>query len=127
MSQHILGYSGEAPSGDLLRTGFSVTSETIDGGALLRLHGELDTSTATVLRQALGEELEKGPASVIVDLSQLCFIDSSGIGVLVGASRRARESGCSFVLQEPARSVRKALQLTGVDQMMHVEQPPPLS
>lgn len=127
MSQHILGYPGGETPADLLRTGFCVRSEPAAGGVLLRLQGELDTATATELRQALVDELEKGPAALTIDLAELSFIDSSGIGVLVGAGRRARDSGCSFVLQSPGRSVRKALQLTGVDRLMDIGQDPPLS
>lgn len=122
MSQHLAHPAGANLSPDLLRTGFDVGSDRSDGIVVLRLYGELDMATATELRRALAEAIGCEP-SVVVDLADLSFIDSTGIGVLVGASRLAEDAGCSFVLRSPSRSVRKALRLTGVDQVMRIEAP----
>ncbi len=125
MSQPIV--SRGVPFVDLSRTGFSVQCETTAGVVVFRLRGELDMATAVDLRSRLAEELGKGPGAVAVDLTELSFVDSSGIGALLVASRRAQEAGCSFVLHSPGRAVRRALQLTGVDALLKIEDDPPRS
>ena len=127
MSQHTLDTNSHGPAPELLRTGFQITSEAIGSAVVLSLHGELDMATAVRLRQALGAALEGGPAAITLDLAQLTFVDSTGIGTIVGACHRGREVGCSFSLRHPTRSVMKALRLTGVDQLMPIEIQPPLS
>lgn len=126
MSQHILDH-GTLGCPDLLRTGFRVRTQSGDGTVVLRLQGDLDVATAAELRRALAQALDGSPSSLVLDLSELSFVDSTGIGALVGGSRRAREVGCSFVVRSPVRAVKKALRLTGVDQLLTVEHGPPLS
>ena len=121
MSQHTLDQTPPGDSSDLLRTGFHVDADCTVDTAVLRLRGELDMATAVALRLALADAIDGGPSSLEVDLSELTFVDSTGIGVLVGASRRAEDAGCSFVLRGPSRSVMKALHLTGVDKVMDIE------
>lgn len=119
MSKHILDPG--RPSANLLRTGFHAHYERSGGVVVIRLVGELDMATVVQLRQAVTEALETAATSVVLDLSALTFVDSSGIGALVGASRRFQELGCSFALHAPTRSVLKALRLTGVDRLMPIE------
>lgn len=126
MSQHIVDH-GTLGCPDLLRTGFRVRTQRSDGTVVLRLQGDLDVATAAELRRALAQALEGAPSSLVLDLAELSFVDSTGIGALVGASRRAREVGSSFVLRSPVRAVEKALRLTGVDQLLTIEPAPPLS
>ncbi len=126
MSEHTVNDEGTVHTADLLRTGFSVRSQDSAGVVVLRLQGELDMATVVDLRRAVAEELERKPSALALDLGELSFIDSSGIGSLVGASRFAKERGCTFTLRSPTRPVRKALHLTGVDQLMAIEdQTPP--
>ena len=124
MSQNMLDHGGPSPSSDLLRTGFHVRTESGGGVTVLRLVGELDVATAVELRRAVAGALEQLPSILTLDISGLSFVDSTGIGVLVGASRRAHEIGASFILLSPTRPVQKALHLTGVDQLMRIETQP---
>jgi anti-sigma B factor antagonist len=86
--------------------------------AILRISGEVDISTAPQLRERL-QQLES--RSVVVDLSAMTFIDSTGLGVLVGAFKRLRESGGDLVLRAPTLSARKVLELTGLSQLVTIE------
>jgi anti-sigma B factor antagonist len=86
--------------------------------AVLRISGEVDISTAPQLRERL-RQLDS--RSVVVDLSAMTFIDSTGLGVLVGAFKRLREGGGDLVLRAPTRSTRKVLELTGLSQVVTVE------
>ena len=89
------------------------------GGCLIvRPAGEVDSATVPAFRRAVAD-VPPG-ASVIVDLSRVPFMDSAGLGALVGAVRRSRESGGDFALVAPQRSVRRVLSRTGVDRLAAV-------
>jgi anti-anti-sigma factor len=90
-----------------------VASHAIDGGRVVALSGELDASTA----RGLAEQLFGEPGSlVVVDLSRLTFIDSSGLGAIHAARRRMTESGGTLVLCRPNPMVSLVLEVTGLDQ-----------
>jgi anti-sigma B factor antagonist len=110
----------------LLRTGFHAGAGDDEAGTIvLKLQGELDMASAPALSRALGTALDAQPAVLTLDFSQLTFLDSTGLRVLITACRRATAEGRSFVIRSPSRSVLKTLQLTGVDQLMVIELPPP--
>ena len=123
MSQHTLDHNGLVSSPELLRTGFHAEPSSQDGAVVIRLRGELDVATSVELRRVLAQALEGRPRALVFDLADLSFVDSTGIGVLVGACRRAEEVDCSFVLRSPTRSVSKALRLTGIDRLIPIDQP----
>jgi len=107
----------------LRRDGFHAEADRSDGTVVIRLHGELDLATAPKLVRALAEGLDGKPSGLVLDLSQLSFIDSTGIGVLMTGYRRADADGCSFVLRAPSRGVLRTLQVTGVAHMVLTEAP----
>jgi anti-anti-sigma factor len=78
----------------------SIDLKTENGGATLAftLRGSLDLATAPTVRAALSEATETSSHDLIIDLTQLEFLDSTGLGVLIGAHRRAAERGGSFRL-----------------------------
>jgi anti-anti-sigma factor len=91
---------------------FGVTSYDIDGGRLFALRGELDASTC----QGLAERLIGPPGSlVVVDLRELTFMDSSGLGVIHSARRTAIEDGGNLVVCRPSPIVYRVLEITGLD------------
>ncbi|HTY96148.1 MAG TPA: STAS domain-containing protein [Solirubrobacteraceae bacterium] len=72
--------------------------------------GELDVSTARVLESAVEEACAPQPAELLFDLSELRFMDSAGIAVLLGATRRVP----TVRLREPSPAVRRVLEMTGL-------------
>ena len=83
---------------------------------IVQICGELDISTAPDLRERLLEVLNRRTLSrLILDLSKLEFMDSSGVAVLVNTERRARLLGRTFVLVAPQRPVSRVLQICGMD------------
>lgn len=82
---------------------------------VVRVAGEVDVSNAARVRVALDEELAEGPQAVEVDLSEVPYIDSTGIGVLVGAAHRASDAGAGFAVLHPQRNVARVLSMLGVD------------
>jgi anti-sigma B factor antagonist len=94
----------------------SIDLKTEDGGETLvfKLRGSLDLATAPTVRAALAEATEKGSHHLIVDLTQLEFLDSTGLGVLIGAHRRAAERGGSFRLVVSEGPISRLLNITGL-------------
>ena len=105
----------------LHRYGFCVAPDRREGTVVLRLYGELDLATAPMLRETLSSAMEARPSMVALDLSDLTFVDSTGIHAFVTCSRRAAELSCGFVLCFPRPTVLKTLRLTGVDQLIPID------
>jgi anti-sigma B factor antagonist len=104
----------------LITIDFSVTSRAQGDWTIVSVVGELDLSTAPALRGDLIEHLEAGHARLIVDMTDVAFMDSTGLGMLVAVLKRAKESGGSLVLSGPQRQVRRVLQITGVEDLFAV-------
>lgn len=88
-----------------MASGLSI--EVIRAGAELRISGRLDGHSAPTARIALQKAIEDGVGDVVVRVPELEIWDASGLGVLVGAQRRARQAGRRLILTEvPARQLR---------------------
>ncbi len=94
----------------------SIDLKTEDGGGTLvfRLRGSLDLATAPTVRAALTDATDKGGHHIVVDLTQLEFLDSTGLGVLIGAHRRAAERGGSLRLIVHDGPISRLLNITGL-------------
>lgn len=79
--------------------------------------GEVDLYTSPALKAALADVTSDGCRVVIIDLTKVPFIDSSGLGVLVGALRRIRESNGELRLVSSHEAVVKILRITGLDRV----------
>ena len=88
--------------------------------AVLALRGELDVNGGPRLRDALVEAIGDGGRRIIVDLEGVDFIDSAGLGVLVGGLKRARMHGDDLVLVATGRSVLKVLEITGLTRVFDI-------
>ena len=94
---------------------------TNDGGTtLVSVVGEVDVSNASELREALDAALAQEPAGITADLAQVAYIDSTGIGVLVGAATRSAEADVAFAVASPQPNVRRVLGLLGVEGQLNI-------
>ena len=82
--------------------------------ATVALHGEIDVLTVDQLRIALAEALALHPHDLVVELGELTFIDSTGLGALIAGFQRARNAGVRFRLAHPTPAVRQILVLSGL-------------
>lgn len=98
----------------------SITTTANDATRLVSVTGEVDVSNASKLREAVDEALGQAPSSVEVDLAETSYIDSTGIGVLVGAATRAADEGIDFTVANPQHNVRRVLGLLGVEKQLNV-------
>jgi anti-sigma B factor antagonist len=95
---------------------FRLDVERDDGCVVtVRLQGELDLGTADVLRSCLAELYASGRRQVVLDLSELDVIDSTGLGVLVAGLKRFRADDGQLAVVHPAPRVRKVFELTKLD------------
>jgi anti-sigma B factor antagonist len=80
----------------------------------VHLLGELDMSTAPQLRDELLRLTSNGAREVTVDLSDLQFMDSTGLSVLITGLKRLREKGGDMALRSPTPGTRRVLEITGL-------------
>ena len=82
--------------------------------------GEVDLSTAPELKQALLETIEGGARRVLVDLSHATFIDSTTLGVLMGAVKRLRPAGGELAIACNDPNIRKIFEITLLDRIFEI-------
>jgi len=85
-----------------------------DARYVFTLGGEIDVATAPTLRAALLDAAESKCHHIIVDLSRVEFLDSTGLGVLIGASKRAKENGGDCRLVARDGQILRLLRITGL-------------
>ncbi|MFF5447609.1 STAS domain-containing protein [Streptomyces sp. NPDC012888] len=84
------------------------------GTAVLTVGGELDVDTATSLHHHMANQFLHGRRHVVLDLSRLDFMDSSGLNVLIKAGREARATSAHLHLAAPTPAVRSLFEITGL-------------
>ena len=100
----------------------SVSTHRRDGIATVSVTGELDLAAGEVVAQAIGQAVTaSGTSAVIVDLSALAFVDSSGISVLLKGRREADRTGVAYRITGATGIVEQILSLTGV--LQHLSDP----
>ncbi len=93
--------------------------KNIDAGkAVLRCSGRLNMSAAAGLRAAVDETVRDGVSRIVVDLSDTSFVDSSGLGALVGGLKTARQAGGDLRIAGAPEQVRTVLALTNLDRVL---------
>jgi anti-sigma B factor antagonist len=92
-----------------------------DGTVVVRIVGEVDLASAPVLREALIELIDgQGNLFVVLDLEELSFIDSTGIGVLVRALRSVREKGGDLTLTNCRAATLRILEIAGLTEIFGI-------
>ncbi|MBO4500898.1 MAG: STAS domain-containing protein [Clostridia bacterium] len=98
----------------------TITSE--NGTMTVYLRGEMDHHNAVPLREEIDAAITfETPATLKLDLSDIAFCDSSGLGFIMGRYRRMNESGGETVLINPSEPTMKILRLAGVEKLIKTE------
>jgi anti-sigma B factor antagonist len=105
---------GATSSGEYLDTSIA---RPRPGTAVLEVHGEIDTLTAPAFTAATTELVNGSDATLVIDLSGVRFLASSGLAVLITAANEAEERGARLRLVVATRAVRRPLEITGTDQL----------
>ncbi len=100
-----------------------VTVELGPAGAwpIVRVAGEVDIQTSPALGDQLQSVVDQGHASVLVDLGEVTFLDSTGLSALIGGLRRCQAAGGELRLVSPRPNVRKVLEITGLTDAFHLD------
>lgn len=90
-------------------------------GALLALSGRLGATTVADVRNALADAIEQGAGDLVVDLHGVELVDATGLGVLVGAHRRADRAGRRLVLRTIPDRVDRLLVATKLHRVLCID------
>jgi anti-sigma B factor antagonist len=101
--------------------GCRLTRETLPSGAVrIALRGELDLNHAYSFDEELRAVEGGRPPCIVLDLRELTFMDSCGLGRLLAARRRARRAGRRLVLVRGGRAISALLAMTGMDEAFEI-------
>ncbi|HEX3948143.1 MAG TPA: STAS domain-containing protein [Acidimicrobiales bacterium] len=99
---------------------FEIAEDTAGGLPVVSVTGEIDVATAPQLRDRLQSRVAAGSSTVAVNLLDVTFLDSTALGVLVGALKRCREAGgdLRLVIAEPR--ILKVFEITGLTEVFSI-------
>ena len=95
-----------------------ITTDQVVGRTIVAVEGEVDIATAGELDAVLSAEIADGHTNVVVDLSKVGFLDSTGLGVLIKALKRTREADGSLAVVTDSQRVLKVFRITGLDSVV---------
>lgn len=96
------------------------TRNVQDGVAVIALGGEVDVYTSPRLKQEMVDLLNKGTARLIIDLSAVEYLDSTGLGVLIGGLKRARERDGDLRLICDNLRILRIFEITGLTKIFDI-------
>jgi anti-anti-sigma factor len=99
---------------------FSVEVRQEQDRVVLGLHGELDLASAPLLEEEIERVASATSGSVVLDLQELQFIDSTGLRIILSAHERAKERGQQFALTHGSEQVQRLLSITGVGEHLRM-------
>jgi anti-sigma B factor antagonist len=91
------------------------------GAIVLALEGEADLHVAPELRQRLTSAIDDGARSLVLDLSQVTFVDSTALGIVLGGQKRIEARGGQLRLVVPNTDVRRIFEITLLDRVLTID------
>jgi anti-sigma B factor antagonist len=101
-------------------TGLRVEPRQQGSAAVLSVAGDVDAANAHVLREAVLGAIDDGPPIVVVDLTEVGYIDSVGLGTLVISLKRAAEQRTKLRLVVTSPQIEKILKITGLQSVFEI-------
>jgi anti-sigma B factor antagonist len=89
-------------------------AESSPSGPTITVSGEVDIQTSPILAERLQSVLDQGLSSVVVDLGQVTFLDSTGLSVLIAGLKRCQSAGGVLRVVSPQPNVRRVFAVTGL-------------
>jgi anti-sigma B factor antagonist len=100
---------------------FAARVDLSEGGVTVAVSGEVDLATAPLLWASIEPVLGNRPGVLVLDVTDLRFIDSSGLSVIVRAYRAMQGHGGKIVVRMPSAAVRQVLDIAGLDRLVTIE------
>ena len=97
-----------------------VDTRPVNNASMIDLEGEVDVYTAPQLKQQIINMLDSGVYHVIVNLSNVEYLDSTALGVLIGGLKRLRERNGTLDLICPNPRIRRIFEITGLDKIFDI-------
>jgi anti-sigma B factor antagonist len=97
-----------------------IDTEKTAGGITIKATGEVDLYTSPELRKEILKAIPSSGGELAIDLSDVTYIDSSGVATLVEALRGANQQGTTFALVSPSQAVKQVLELARLDSVFEV-------
>ncbi|MBB6731972.1 STAS domain-containing protein [Cohnella zeiphila] len=89
-------------------------TENRDGATVVHIAGELDLEVASQMRTAMEPLMQQSDRRLVLNLRDLKYIDSTGIGILIGVLKARHARSAPFAVEEVPDSVRKLFDMTGI-------------
>jgi anti-anti-sigma factor len=99
---------------------FDVTTQDTNGAVHIRLTGELDISTAPKVEDELARVEPNRPDVIVLNLSNLTFMDSTGLRLLIAADTRARQQGRRLTIVKGPESVQRVFRITRLEERLEL-------
>lgn len=93
-----------------------------DGGTVVEMSGRFDAPVAPEVKSQLHERIAEGDINLVINLSEVDFIDSSGLGVFVSCLRRVASRGGDLRLAEVREELRSTFELTRLTRVFNIEE-----
>lgn len=97
-----------------------ISSSKLPDGLAVTLVGEIDLARSPELRLRLREDVDAGPKRLVIDLTKVTYMDSSGVATLVEALQRSKARGCRLVLAGLQPKVRSIFSISRLDTVFEI-------
>ncbi|MDO5503998.1 MAG: STAS domain-containing protein [Actinomycetia bacterium] len=98
----------------------TVTTSQHDGVFVLAFGGDIDVASAVTVRDALDRVIAAGHHTIVLDLSEVRFLDSTGLGVMVGRLKAVRDLEGDMHLVCTSRRIQRVMSITGLDDVFAI-------
>ena len=105
----------------MLKSNQKVTYERRGEDLIIHIHGEIDHHSAVIVRTSIDEEIiVSQPKQVLLELSAVDFMDSSGLGLIMGRYALVKRYGGKLAVLDPSPAVQKMMNLAGMERMVPI-------
>jgi anti-sigma B factor antagonist len=105
-----------------MKSGLTIFESRTDDVLVLKLSGYLDGHTFVDLEKALDSAIKAGSHRIVIDLAELTYIASAGVGVFINSQHQVRKHGGSLQLVNPAPTVREVFGILGLEAIFTIHQ-----
>ncbi|PKM54235.1 MAG: anti-sigma factor antagonist [Firmicutes bacterium HGW-Firmicutes-3] len=88
--------------------------------SMIRIVGEIDIYSIEKFRETIEEKIKTQAPEIILDCSELSYMDSTGMGVLIELRNKTKEMGQKIIMINPRPNIKKLMALTGVDKIIEI-------
>jgi len=99
-----------------------VAGSNEDNGKVISVRGEIDIYSGPDFRENLLQAMGDCKQNIVLDCSEMTYIDSMGLGIMVAALKRVRQNGCNITIRNARPNVKKLFTITGLDKVFIMEE-----